>query len=64
MAARGLMVLAASLLECHTASALAMHLISPRLFLPAPRLPPPALAMHRIPDPPPVPTNRGAAPKT
>ncbi len=48
MAARGLMVLAASLLECHTASALAMHLVGPRLFLPAPRLPPPALAMRSI----------------
>mgnify|MGYP001176367298 CR=1 FL=1 len=48
MAARGLMVLAVWLLECHTASALAMHLVGARLFLPAPRLPPPALAMRSI----------------
>ena len=45
---RGLMVLTASLLGCHTASALAMHLVGPRMFSTAPRLPPPALAMRSI----------------
>ena len=48
MAARGLMVLTALLLGCHTASALAMHLVGPRMFSTAPRLPPPALAMRSI----------------